>query len=109
MALRSRPGGASHRLMLRWLETVVVNDEERAPVRVSGRDREGECERIAVDVSKVRDDIGTGVSMRSRDEPGGCPPIGQVVSGMEATRARSAASVGNRRRRTRTRPGWWSG
>ena len=28
-------------------------------------------------------DIETGVSMRSRDEPGGCPFIGQVVSGME--------------------------
>jgi hypothetical protein len=28
--------------------------------------------------------IETGVSMRSRDEPGGCPSIGQVVSGMQA-------------------------
>jgi hypothetical protein len=35
----------------------------------------------------------TGVSFRSREEPGGCPPIGQAVSGMEATRARSAASA----------------
>jgi len=26
----------------------------------------------------------TGVSMQSRDEPGGCPFIGQVVSGMQA-------------------------
>jgi hypothetical protein len=30
-------------------------------------------------------DIKTGVCIRSRDEPGGCPLIGQVVSGIEAT------------------------
>ena len=30
-----------------------------------------------------------------RDEPGGCPSIGQVVSGMKAARARSAASAWN--------------
>jgi hypothetical protein len=36
---------------------------------------------------KCRDlgnDIRTGVSMRSRDEPGGWPLIGQAVSGMQA-------------------------
>ena len=34
VALRSRPAGeASNRLMLRWLKTVVVNDEEKAPLR----------------------------------------------------------------------------
>ena len=37
-------GEAPNRLMLRWLKTVVVNDEEKAPVRVSGGDREGERE-----------------------------------------------------------------
>jgi hypothetical protein len=31
------------------------------------------------------DDIETGVYSRFRDEPGGCPSISQVVSGMEAT------------------------
>src|SRR6266702_2931948 len=45
-------GGASNRLMLGWLTTVVVSDEEKAPVEVSGGDREGERERTAVDVSK---------------------------------------------------------
>jgi hypothetical protein len=49
-------------------------------------------------VSKGLDDIKTGMSFVSRDEPGGCPLIGQVVSGMEATRARSAASTWNGRR-----------
>ena len=43
---------ASSRLMLRWLKTVVVSDEEKAPVEASGRDREGERERIAADVPK---------------------------------------------------------
>ena len=34
MAPRSRPRGvASSRLMLRWLKTVVVSNEEKAPVR----------------------------------------------------------------------------
>ena len=34
MALRSRPAGeASNRLMLRWLKTVVVSDEEKASER----------------------------------------------------------------------------
>jgi hypothetical protein len=36
---------------------------------------------------KCRDlgsDIETGVSMQSRDEPGGCPFTGQAVSGIEA-------------------------
>jgi hypothetical protein len=47
--------------------------------------------------------------MRSRDEPGGCPLIGQVVSGMQATRAWSAASVWNRRRRVRKLSGWLAG
>ncbi len=37
-----------------------------------------------------------------RDEPGGCPPIGQVMSGMKAARARSAASAWNVGRRVAT-------
>jgi hypothetical protein len=107
LALRSRPAGggfkpphaalAEDRRGERWGKGIV---------KVSGGDREGECKRIAADVSKLRDDIETGVSMRLRDEPGGCPPIGQVVSGMQATRARSAASVRNRRRRIRIHPAW---
>jgi hypothetical protein len=43
---------ASSRLMLRWLKTVVVSDEEKAPTEASGRDREGERERIVADVPK---------------------------------------------------------
>jgi hypothetical protein len=73
---------ASSRLMLRWLKTVVVSDEEKAPAEASGGDREGERERIVADVPKPLDDIETGVFRRLRDEPGGCPLTGQVVSGM---------------------------
>ena len=51
--------------------------------------------------------IETGVSMQSRDESGGNPFIGQVVSGIQATRARSAAFVWNGRRRTRILPTLW--
>ncbi|KZS64455.1 hypothetical protein A4G26_27925 [Mycobacterium kansasii] len=50
------------------------------------------------------DDIETGVSVISRDESGGCPLIGQAVSGMEATRARSAAFAWNGRRPDSTLP-----
>ena len=73
---------ASSRLMLRWLKTVVVSDEEKASVEASGGDREGERERIVADVPKLLDDIGTGVFRRLRDEPGGYPLTGQAVSGM---------------------------
>src|SRR6266705_643016 len=45
-------GGASNRLMLGWLATVVVSDEEKAPGEVSGGDQEGERERTAVEVSE---------------------------------------------------------
>ena len=73
---------ALSRLVLRWLKTVVVSDEEKAPVEASGGDREGERERIVADVPKLLDDIETGVFRRLRDEPGGYPFTGQVVSGM---------------------------
>jgi hypothetical protein len=43
---------ASNRLMLRWLKTIVVSDEEKAPCQASGGDREGERKRIVADVSK---------------------------------------------------------
>ena len=61
----------------------------------SGGDREGERERTADDVSKQENDIETGAVKWRRDGPGGCPSIGQVVSGMEAARVRSAASTRN--------------
>ena len=44
-------GRLSNHLVLRWLKTVVVSNEEKAPEKASGRDREDERKRIAVDVS----------------------------------------------------------
>ena len=73
---------ASNRLMLRWLKTVVVSDEEKASCEASGGDREGERKRIVADVSKPRGGIKTGAWKRFRDESGGSPLIGQAVSGM---------------------------
>ena len=95
-------GEASNHLMLRWLKTVVVSDEEKAPVRrrqvgigkASESDSLMTCRNLATGIE-------TGVSMQSRDESGGNPFTGQVVSGIQATRARSAAFVWNGRRRTR--------
>ena len=48
---------ASSRLMLRWLKTVVVSDEEKAP----GGDLEDDHCRSAVTIS---DDIRTGANVR---------------------------------------------
>jgi len=65
-----------------WLKTVVVSDVGKGALDVSGGDQEDDgCRRVET----YKDDIETGVSFRSREEPGGCPPIGQAVSGMEAT------------------------
>jgi hypothetical protein len=58
MAPRSRPRGvASSRLMLRWLKTVVVSDEEKAHVMRQA----GTRKTTAVEASKFLDDIRTGV------------------------------------------------
>jgi hypothetical protein len=46
--------------MLRWLKTVVVSDEEKAPGKASGGDREGERKRIVADVLKPLGDIKPG-------------------------------------------------
>jgi hypothetical protein len=58
MAPRSRPRGvASSRLMLRWLKTVVVSDEEKAHVMRQA----GTRKTTAAEASKLLDDIRTGV------------------------------------------------
>jgi hypothetical protein len=76
-------GVVSNRLMLRWLKTVVVSDEEKASIEASGGNREGERKRIATEVSKlVLDGIRTGAWTRLQDESGGYPVTGQAVSGM---------------------------
>jgi hypothetical protein len=84
LALRRLPAGeASNHLMLRWLMTVVVSDEEKTHVMRPGGDQEGERERTTEDASKRIDDIETGEVKSLRDEPGGCPLTGQTASGLK--------------------------
>ena len=88
-------GEASNRLMLRWLMTVVVSDEEKAHVmRQVGTGKASVSEPLRKRRNKL-DDIETGESKSLRDEPGGCPLTGQAVSGVKAARARSAAPARN--------------
>jgi hypothetical protein len=47
-------GEMSSHLMLHWLKTVVVSDEEKAAHKPSGRDQEGERKRSADEASKNR-------------------------------------------------------
>lgn len=78
-------GEASNHLELRWLKTVVVSVRGKGSVRVvrCGTRKTNESEPL-MKCREVGNDIETGVSMQSRDEAGGCPLIGQSVSGMQA-------------------------
>ena len=85
--------------MLRWLMTVVVSDEEKAHVmRQVGIGKASVSEPLRKRRNN-QDDIRTGEFKSLRDEPGGCPLIGQAVSGVKAARARSAAPARNVGRR----------
>jgi hypothetical protein len=42
----------SSRLVLHWLKTVVVSDEEKVAYQLPGRDQEGERERTVDEASK---------------------------------------------------------
>jgi hypothetical protein len=81
MAPRSRPAGvASSRLMLRWLKTVVVSDEEKAHVmRQAGTRKTTTAE--ASKLFQMTSEPGRWCVLR--DEPGGYPLTGQAVSGVE--------------------------
>jgi hypothetical protein len=66
-------GEVSNRLMLRWLKTVVVSDEEKAQaMRQVGIGKTSVSEPL-VKRRKNKDDIETGEYQGSRDEPGGGP------------------------------------
>ena len=74
----------------------MVSDEEKAPVRCQvGTRKANVSESLMMCRDDYQHDIETGVSGCLRDEPGGSPLTGQVVSGMKATRAWSAAAAGN--------------
>jgi hypothetical protein len=79
-------GEASNHLMLRWLKTVVVSDEEKAhKMRQVGIRKASESEPL----SKCRNQMASKLGRLGllQDEPGGCPCTGQAVPGMEAARA----------------------
>ena len=65
----------------------VVSDEEKAPVRCQVGIRKANVSESLMKCRKPICDIKAGAYALSRDESGGCPFTGQVVSGMEATRA----------------------
>ena len=76
-------GEASNRLMLRWLKTVVVSDEEKAPVRRQvGIGKTSASESLLTCRNRYRLTSKPGCQCGSRDESGGCPLTGQAVSGM---------------------------
>jgi hypothetical protein len=82
--------------------TVVVSDEEKAHVmRQVGIGKASVSEPL-MKRRNNQDDIRTGEFKSLRDEPGGCPLIGQAVSGVKAARARSAALARNVGRRVPT-------
>jgi hypothetical protein len=67
------------------LKPVVLSVEEKAAVRVVRcRTRKTNESEPLMKCREVGNDIKTGGSMQSRDEAGGCPLIGQSVSGMQA-------------------------
>ena len=71
---------ASSRLMLRWLKTVVVSDEEKAPVRRQA----GAGKTITAEAPElIRWHQNRGVALCPGEESGGCPFTGQAVSGAE--------------------------
>ena len=95
---------ASNHLELRWLKSVVVSVEEKAHVmRQVGIGKASESEPLLT-CREVEATSKPGRSAVVWDEPGGCPLIGQVASGMKAARARSAASAGNLGRQASTLP-----
>jgi hypothetical protein len=107
MWCRAGDGGAG-RLFVRWPSVVALQEEATNHPKVLrsravGAERWGErraCERVRYDPMKANesepqmkcrnslDDIESGSSIWTCDEPGGCLFIGQVVSGMHAARAR---------------------
>ena len=72
----------------------MVSDEEKALLRCQvGTGKANVSESLTTCRDDYQHDIKTGVSGCPRDEPGGCLLTGQVVSGMKATRAWSAAAA----------------
>ena len=67
----------------------MVSEVEKASLEASGEDQEDGAQPlaggVAGDVSLRRGDIKTGCFDLAWEESGGCPLLGQTVSGMQAT------------------------
>jgi hypothetical protein len=99
MRCRARDGGRSSVVAL---QEEATNHPHAAAVKSRGGERcgksrafeRGRCDPMKANESEPQmtcrnalDDIKSGSVMLTRDEPGGCLFIGQVVSGMDAARA----------------------
>ena len=73
----------------------VVSDEEKAPARRQVGIRKANASESLTKCRNPIDDIKTGASAWPWDESGGYPFTGQMVSGIKATRAWSAAVAWN--------------
>jgi len=82
---RGRPQTTHKLLRLRAVVVSVVG--EGVPLSASGDPMKANESEPLMTCRNAVDDIKTGYVSLSRDEPGGCLFIGQVVSGMEAARA----------------------
>lgn len=95
-------GETSNHLMLRWLKTVVVSDEEKAPQRRQVGTGKASVSEPLLTRRDQQTASKPGPPSSPGTQPGGCPLIGQVVPGVKAARARSAASARNVGRRVPT-------
>jgi hypothetical protein len=72
---------APNHLMLRWLKTVVVSDEEKASLEAQvGTGKASASESLLTCRNPLRRHRNR-VFWRLRDMPAGCPLTGQAVSG----------------------------
>lgn len=93
-------GMVSNRLELRWLKTVVVCVEEKAHLMCQvGTEKVSASESLLKCRKLIRWHQNRGCRYVSGRSLTDIPFTGQAVSGMEATRARSAASTCNLGRR----------
>ena len=76
-------GEAPNHRVLRWLKTVVVSNTEKAhEMRQVGIGKANASESLLKCRYWIRWHQNRGESGVLREEPGGCPSIGQAVSGM---------------------------
>src|SRR3954465_81601 len=107
VALRSRAAGGGFKPPRAALAEDCCGERSRKRHPVRGQGGGGETsasESLLTCRNKDRRHQNRGLAVGSRDEPGGCPCIGQAVSGMEAAGNLPTAPERNGRRRAPTQP-----